>query len=248
MQLFAASSGYPVRRAKSAIPSGCGEVLMLLQEGRRCIPSVSVRRTPHCRWWRGGGENRGTEVQRCRTAGGVQRGSAKCARPVLRRIRDYLREQEKRHLPKSPFGQAIGYAQRNRAALERYTSHGALEIDNNGAERAIKPLLLGRKNWLFIGSEAAAHRNAVLLTLVNSAKAHGIDPFVYLRDLIERVSTHPASRIAELTPRCWKALRTPAASLLAPRAFAPGILAPPTQSCGSSHAYGKSDFCQRAAA
>lgn len=129
------------------------------------------------------------------------------ARPVLRRIRDYLREQEKLHLPKSPFGQAIGYAQRNWAALERYTTHGALEIDNNGAERAIKPLVLGRKNWLFIGSEAAAHRNAVLLTLVNSAKAHGIDPFVYLRDLIDRVSTHPASRIDELTPRRWKALR-----------------------------------------
>jgi transposase len=130
------------------------------------------------------------------------------ARPVLRRIRDYLREQEKVHLPKSPFGQAIGYAQRNWTALERYVEHGALEIDNNGAERAIKPLVLGRKNWLFIGSEAAAHRNAVLLTLVHTAKAHAIDPFVYLRDVIERVSTHPASRIDELTPRRWKALRT----------------------------------------
>jgi len=139
------------------------------------------------------------------------------ARPRLQRIRDYLREQEKVHLPKSPFGQAIGYALRHWGALERYVEHGALEIDNNGAERAIKPLVLGRKNWLFIGSEAAAHRTAVLLTLVNTCKAHAIDPFAYLRDVIERVSTHPMSRVEELTPRRWKQLRTtPAAPLADP--------------------------------
>jgi hypothetical protein len=67
--------------------------------------------------------------------------------------------------------------------------------------------VLGRKNWLFIGSEAAAHRTAVLCTLVNTCKALQLDPFVYLRDVIERVSTHPMSRVEELTPREWKRLR-----------------------------------------
>jgi hypothetical protein len=82
-----------------------------------------------------------------------------------------------------------------------------LEIDNNGAENALRPLCLGRKNWLNFGSEAAAHRAMVLLTLVQTCKAHQVDPFQYLRDVIDRVSTHPMSRIDELTPRRWKELR-----------------------------------------
>lgn len=137
------------------------------------------------------------------------------AKPVLDRIHGYLREIEVQALPKSPLGQAITYALNQWQALNRYIEHGALEIDNNGAERAIKPIVLGRKNWLFIGSEAAAHRTCVLLTLVNTCKALHINPFEYLRDVIERVSTHPMSRIEELTPRLWKRLRqqaTPAAA------------------------------------
>ena len=67
--------------------------------------------------------------------------------------------------------------------------------------------VLGRKNWLHIGSEAAAHRTMVLLTLVQTCKAQQVDPFAYLRDVIERVSTHPISRIDELTPRRWKEIR-----------------------------------------
>ncbi len=80
-------------------------------------------------------------------------------------------EQRDTQPPKSLFGQAVGYTLRNWRALNRYVEHGALEIDNNGAERSIKPLVLGRKNWLFIGGEAAAHRTSILLTLVHSAKA-----------------------------------------------------------------------------
>jgi len=129
------------------------------------------------------------------------------SRPVLQRIHDYLTQITVTALPKSPLGDAIGYALRQWDALCRYTEHGSLEIDNNGAENALRPLCLGRKNWLFLGSEAAAHRTMVLLTLVQSCKAHQIDPFAYLRDIIDRVSTHPASRIDELSPRRWKELR-----------------------------------------
>ena len=128
------------------------------------------------------------------------------ARPILLKLFATFEELQPTVLPKSPLGEALGYALRNRAALLRYLEDGRLEIDNNGAERAIKPLVLGRKNWLFCGSEAAAHRAAVLLSLVQTCKHLELDPFQYLRDVIDRVSTHPMSRLAELTPREWKRL------------------------------------------
>lgn len=129
------------------------------------------------------------------------------SRPILGRIHEYLKKITVTALPKSPLADAIGYALRQWDALCRYVDDGGLEIDNNGAENALRPLCLGRKNWLFIGSEAAAHRTMVLLTLVQTCKAHQVDPFAYLRDVIDRVSTHPMSRIDELTPRRWKELR-----------------------------------------
>lgn len=129
------------------------------------------------------------------------------SKPILDRIHEYLKKIAVTALPKSPLGDAVGYALRQWGALCRYTDDGGLEIDNNGAENALRPLCLGRKNWLFIGSEAAAHRTMVLLTLVQTCKAHQIDPFAYLRDIIDRVNTHPMSRIDELTPRRWKELR-----------------------------------------
>lgn len=133
------------------------------------------------------------------------------SRPILERIHDYLNKIAVTALPKSPLGEAIGYALRQWGALVRYTEDGALEIDNNGAENALRHLVIGRKNWLFIGSVAAAHRTMVLLTLVQTCRAHQVDPFQYLRDIIDRVSTHPMSRIDELTPRRWKELRQPVA-------------------------------------
>jgi transposase len=132
--------------------------------------------------------------------------------PILSRIHAYLQEIAITALPKSPLGDAIGYALRQWDALNRYTEDGSLEIDNNGAENALRPLCLGRKNWLNFGSERAAHRAMVLLTLVQTCKAHHVDPFQYLRDVIDRVSTHPMSRIDELTPRRWKELRQRAAN------------------------------------
>lgn len=130
--------------------------------------------------------------------------------PILKRIDGYLKQVAPRVLPKSPLGQAITYAQNQWVALNRYVEHGALKIDNNAAERAIKPFVIGRKGWLFLGNEESGHRTAILCTLVNTCKAYAIDPFVYLRDVIDRVSTHPMSRINELTPRDWKRLRAEA--------------------------------------
>jgi hypothetical protein len=77
-------------------------------------------------------------------------------RPILEKLHAYLQEQRAAALPKSPLGAAIGYALRNWAALTRYAEDGRLKIDNNGAEQALRPIVLARKNWLFAGSEAAA--------------------------------------------------------------------------------------------
>ena len=74
-------------------------------------------------------------------------------------------------------------------------------------EQALRPIVLGRRNWLFAGSETAAHRTAILCSLVQTCKHLQLDPFAHLRDIIERVSTHPARLVPELTPREWRRLR-----------------------------------------
>jgi transposase len=89
---------------------------------------------------------------------------------------------------------------------------GFLEIDNGASERAIRPVALGRKNWLFAGSDEGGETAATLMSLCATCKELGIDPFVYLRDVLGRVSTHPNHRIEELLPDRWR----PAESLEAP--------------------------------
>ncbi|UCF21493.1 MAG: IS66 family transposase [Gemmatimonadota bacterium] len=130
--------------------------------------------------------------------------------PILQQIEETLEEIAPHHLPKSPMGEAIGYARRQWRALTRYAEDGDLEIDNNASERALRMVAVGRKNWLFAGSDAGGRRAAILYSLIGTCKRIGIDPFAYLRDLIARVSTHPMRRINELTPRGWKAERAAA--------------------------------------
>jgi len=109
-------------------------------------------------------------------------------------------------LPKSPLGGAIDYCLSNWKALARYTTDGDLAIDNNAAERALRGIAVGRKNWLFAGSDNGGRTAAILYSLIESAKRHGLDPFVYLRDVIARISDHPAARIEELLPDRWTPL------------------------------------------
>lgn len=126
------------------------------------------------------------------------------SRPILDQIYAKLRAEGGRHLPKSPMGEAITYLQRQGKALRRYVEDGDLAIDNNASERALRMVAIGRKNWMFAGSDAGGRRAAILYSLVATCKKIGIDPFAYLRDVIARVSTHPMRRIDELTPRGWK--------------------------------------------
>lgn len=129
------------------------------------------------------------------------------ARPILKGIRAWLETHAPQVLPKGPMGQAIAYAKGNWEALTRYLEQGFLAIDNNAAERALRGVAVGRKNWLFAGSAEAGCRAAVLMTLVGTCKLQGIDPQAYLADVLVRVATTPASRIDELTPRGWKIAR-----------------------------------------
>lgn len=129
--------------------------------------------------------------------------------PVLTDIEAYLRREQPNVLPKSPIAQAIGYALGNWEALKRYTEDGDLEIDNNGAERSLRPIAVGRKNWLWYGSDNGGHTAAILTSLTATCKRLGIDPFAYLRDIFERISAHPANRLAELLPDQWKDAQDP---------------------------------------
>ena len=124
--------------------------------------------------------------------------------PLLDGIERYLRAEQAQVLPKSPIGDAIGYALNNWTALRRYTEDGDLEIDNNGAERSLRGIAVGRKNWLWYGSDQGGHTAAILTSFVATCKRLHVDPFAYLRDIFERISAHPAHRLAELLPDQWK--------------------------------------------
>jgi len=94
----------------------------------------------------------------------------------------------------------ISYALSNWEALERYTEDGGLDPDNNEAERAIRPVAVCRKNWLFCGSDNGGRTAAVPISICASCKQHGVNTFAYIGDMLVRVSTEPASRIRELLP------------------------------------------------
>lgn len=124
------------------------------------------------------------------------------SRPILKQLEDWLTATKPKVLARGPLGMAISYADKNWAALCRYTEDGRLEIDNNGAERALRCVAVGRKNWTFLGSETGGETAATLLTLVMSAKEAGVDPRMYLRDVLLRIAH--CSDVTTLTPRGWK--------------------------------------------
>jgi transposase len=125
------------------------------------------------------------------------------SKPVLERFKVWLDEAALTALPKSGFGQAVGYVQNQWQALARYLEDGDLEMDNNASERALRRVAIGRKNWMFAGSDAGGERAAILYSLIASAQRHDVEPFRYLKDLFERLPSHPADRIHELAPHLW---------------------------------------------
>ena len=107
-------------------------------------------------------------------------------------------------LPKSKLGQAVSYMRNNWEALKRFLSDARLPIDNNEAERDLRRVAVGRKNWLFVGSEEGGERTAIILTVVASAHRHDLDVWAYLRDVLERLAKGE-DNLEELLPDVWKA-------------------------------------------
>jgi transposase len=124
--------------------------------------------------------------------------------PLLTALCQWLQEQQQMVLPKSPIAQAIGYALNQWPALVRYTEAGTLAIDNNAAERALRGVAIGRKNWMFFGSDGGGKTAATLLSVLASCQRHEIDPFVYLRDVLSQIRGRPPERWRELLPDVWK--------------------------------------------
>jgi transposase len=122
------------------------------------------------------------------------------SRPLLEALKQWLEEILGRLSKKSDTAMAVRYALGRWEALLRYCNDGRLEIDNNAAERSLRAVALGRKNYLFAGSDRGGESAAVLYSLIGTAKLNGIDPEAYLRNILSRIAEHPINRIAELLP------------------------------------------------
>lgn len=107
-------------------------------------------------------------------------------------------------LPQSPIGKAITYARNQRQALTRFLEDGRLRLDNNWSERELRREAVGRKNWLFVGSDAGAEWNATFVSLIASCQLHDIEPWAYLRDILCLLPSWPHHRVLELAPKYWK--------------------------------------------
>jgi transposase len=137
---------------------------------------------------RGSPPSRRAEVRQARAA------------PLLEDLRGWLKLTLSRLSKKSELARAIGYALTRWQALTRYCADGAIEIDNNAAERALRAVALGRKNFLFCGSDAGGERSAAMYALIGTAKLNGLDPEAYLHYLLERIADYKINRIDELLP------------------------------------------------
>src|SRR5229473_2494639 len=122
------------------------------------------------------------------------------ARPLLDSLKQWLEETLRKLSRKSDTALAVRYALSRWEALLRYVDDGRIEIDNNAAERALRTVALGRKNYLFAGSDAGGERAPAIYSLIGSAKLNGLDPETYLRDVLTRIADHPVNRIQELLP------------------------------------------------
>ncbi|MEJ8852763.1 IS66 family transposase [Variovorax rhizosphaerae] len=130
-------------------------------------------------------------------------GRQRMSRPLWEELRAWL-QLERQRVAGGAIGQALDYSLNHWEALTLHLADGAVPIDNNHLEQQIKPWKLGAKNWLFVGSELAGERAAVVMSLVQSAKLNKIEPWAYLRDVLARIHAHPASRIDELLPHRWR--------------------------------------------
>lgn len=126
------------------------------------------------------------------------------SKPIADALHQWLTQQRQKVPDGSATARAIDYSLRRWKALTRFIDDGELPIDNNWVENQIRPIAIGRKNWLFAGSLRAGKRAAAIMSLLHSARLNGHDPHAYLRDVLEQLPTQPASRIGQLLPHHWQ--------------------------------------------
>lgn len=126
------------------------------------------------------------------------------SKPVVDRFFDWCDAEVDKVVDESPIAVAIRYARNQRMGLQRFLSDAQLPLHNNDSERALRREAIGRKNWLFVGSDDGGHTNATFVTLLASCQLHGLEPWAYLRDLLCLLPSWPKSRVLELSPLHWK--------------------------------------------
>jgi transposase len=189
---------YPLRKAAAC----AAHARRRFEELSRGGPSASAVATEAMLRW--------TRVYRAEAAyaemGCEERRQARQAisRPLWQEFEVWLKLQRTQVPQGTKIAEAIDYSLNAWEALTLHLDDGAVAIDNNLIERQIKPWKLGAKNWLFAGSELAGQRAAVVMSLVQSAKLNGLDPWAYLRDVLGRIHTHPNHRLEELLPHRWQ--------------------------------------------
>jgi transposase len=128
------------------------------------------------------------------------------AKPKVESFFHWVERQYQRHglTPKNPFIGALNYVRERRAGLEVFLTDPDVPIDTNHLERALRAIPMGRRSWLFCWTELGAKHVGIIQSLIVTCRLHGLDPYTYLVDVLQRVTEHPDSRVAELTPRLWK--------------------------------------------
>ena len=133
----------------------------------------------------------------------TKRRQEKCP-PILKEFKEWLDAEHLHTIPKSPIGKAIAYSLNRWAKLTRYATDGNINIDNNLIENAIRPLALGRKNYLFVGSDEGGKRTAMMYSFFATCKAHNVNPLQWLTDVLNKIPKYSISKIHELLPHLWK--------------------------------------------
>jgi transposase len=138
-----------------------------------------------------------------RTAAHLELRKARSA-PIMERLRTWLLAQQGLHLPKGPMGKAITYTLDNWKPLTQFLKSEQLPLDNNASERALRVVALGRKNYLFCADEESGRNLAALYTVLGTCESNGVNPLLYLTDILPRIQDYPASRLHDLLPQNWK--------------------------------------------
>ena len=132
------------------------------------------------------------------------------SRPLVEELHAFLRERRARLSGKSETAKAIDYSLKRFEVLTRFVDDGRLCMTNNAAERELRTVAVGRKNWTFAGSDEGGRRAAAIYTLIQTAKLNDVDPQAWLADVLARLPDHPANKVADLLPWNWEAVTTSA--------------------------------------